>query len=61
MFDEINCEMIEIKKDIYKKQNPPLEKISNKTNVMVNISLHSLDFNEKSEKFKAKIGINLQW
>jgi hypothetical protein len=53
--------MIEIEKYLYKKENPPLDTVTNKTNVMVNISLLSLDFNEKKQNFKADISIQLQW
>jgi hypothetical protein len=53
--------MIEMEKDLYKKEDPPLDQQSHKTNVTVDVKLISLDFDEKAQEMKAKIWIRLQW
>ncbi len=61
-FDEINCEIVQIDKKLYYKENPPLNRDGHRTNVTINITVISVGtFNEIEMTFKAKFDIFLEW
>jgi hypothetical protein len=62
MFDEINCGMVIIEKQLYHKENPPINKATHKTQVKVDIVIDSLDkIDEVEMVFTAKFSVRMQW
>ncbi len=61
-FDETNCNMILIDKQLYYKETPPLSEDDAKTKVLVNVSIFAIDDpNEIDMKFRIKFSLSLQW
>jgi hypothetical protein len=61
-FDEKNCNMIIIDKQLYQKEIPPLSKAEEKVKVLVNVSIIAIEsFNEIEMVFKTKFSMNLKW
>jgi hypothetical protein len=61
-FDEINCNMVIIDKQLYRKEFPPIQRDDSKTEVKVNATIFSVgSFNEIEMTFKMKFSIGLLW
>jgi hypothetical protein len=61
-FDEINCNIVTIDKQLYQKEFPPIQKDDTKTEIKVNATVFSLGgFNEIEMTFKMKFSIGLKW
>ena len=61
-FDETNCEMISIDKQLYYKEIPPLNEDKIKTNISVKVSIHAIEgINEIEMKFRIKFSLSLKW
>jgi hypothetical protein len=61
-FDETNCETVDIDKQLYYKEFPPLNEDDSKTEVKINVSIYSIEgFNEIEMTFRIKFELNIQW
>ena len=61
-FDEINCEMVTIDKDLYHREQPPLNKETLHTSVNVDFEIISIDdFDEIQMAFTLKFKVELKW
>jgi len=57
-----SCEMVQMNKNLYQKEHPPLSKETHKTEVMVNITVFIIEnFNEMELKFDAKFIVQMEW
>ena len=61
-FDEMNCEVVIIDKDLYQKNRPPGIKESLQTNVDVDFEIISIkNFDETEMTFTVKFKVQLKW
>jgi hypothetical protein len=61
-FDEINCEMVRIEKNIYHMEYPSLQRDGSETRVKINLTIMSIgSFEEIAMTFTVKFLIKLQW
>jgi hypothetical protein len=61
-FDETNCQTVIINKQLYNKEFPPMNKDDIETEIIVNISISSIDdFNEIDMTFRIKFRLSIQW
>ncbi len=61
-FDEKNCNMVVIDKDIYRKEFPPFQGHGNKTTVSINVTINALgSIQETGMTFIANFLIELEW
>jgi hypothetical protein len=61
-FDETNCNMVIIDKQLYRKEFPPIQRDGSKTRLKVNTTIYSVgSFNEIEMTFKMKFSIGLLW
>ena len=60
--DETDCNLVTIPDTLYRKEYPPIDDTSKKTNVSLSVALQELgSFQELSMSFKAKFYIQLRW
>ena len=61
-FDENNCETVVIDSKLYYKEFPPLNEDESETEVMVNVTVFSIEgFNEIDLTFRIKFRLTIQW
>ena len=61
-FDETNCKTVVINKQLYNKEFPPLKEDESKTEIMINISISSIEgFNEIDMAFRIKFELCIMW
>jgi hypothetical protein len=61
-FDETNCETVDIDEQLYYKEFPPLNEDDSKTEILVNVSISSIEgFNEIDMTFGIKFELCIQW
>ena len=61
-FDETNCKTVVINKQLYNKEFPPLKEDESKTEIMINISISSIEgFNEIDMTFRIKFELCIMW
>ncbi len=61
-FDETNCQTVGIDKQLYNKEFPPLKEDVSKTEILVNVSISSIEgFNEIDMTFRIKFELCIMW
>ncbi len=61
-YDETNCEMVLIKKDLYRKEDAPYPANGNEMNVTINFEIISIgSFEELKMTFSMKFLIQIEW
>jgi hypothetical protein len=61
-FDETNCNMIFIDKQLYHKEIPPISKTDDKVKILVSVAIFAIEgLNEIEMKFKIKFSLSLKW
>ncbi len=61
-FDETNCNIIFIDQHLYQKEIPPLSKIDDRVDILVNVSIHAIEgFDEIDMMFRIKFSLSLKW
>jgi hypothetical protein len=58
----LNCEIVEIDKKLYQKENPPLGRDGRRTNVTVSVTVNAFGrLNEIEMTFQANFDVHLEW
>ncbi len=61
-FDETNCNMIIIDKQLYYKETPPISQYDKKVDILVSVAIFAIEgFNEIDMKFSIKFFLRLKW
>ena len=60
-FDELNCTLVIINEQLYRKESPPLEK-ERVVHVLANVTILDIGIiNEMKQTFAVKFSIAIQW
>ena len=61
-FDETNCKIVVVNKQLYNKEFPSMNKDGSKTEIRINVTILSIEgFNEIDMTFKIRFELAIQW